>query len=82
MLRVFENRVLRNVFEPEKEEVTGDWGRLHMGKFYSLYPSPNIIRVIKPKRKRWTGHVAHVGKEEILTGFWSGNLKKKATWKT
>ena len=82
ILRVFENSVLRKVFGPERDEVTGDWQRLCMEKIYSLYSSPNVIRVIKPKIMRWTGHVARVGKEEIYAVFWSGNLKKEATWKT
>ena len=55
ILRVFENRVLRKAFGPKRDEVTGDWRRLYLEKFYSPYSSPNIIRVIKPKRKRCNG---------------------------
>jgi hypothetical protein len=60
-LRVFENRVLRRIFGPEKDEVTGEWRRLHNEELYALYSSPNIIRVIKSKRLRWAKHVAHMG---------------------
>ena len=60
-LRVFENRVLRRIFESKKNEVTGEWRRLHNKELYALYFSPNIIRVIKSRRLRWTGHVARMG---------------------
>jgi hypothetical protein len=60
-LRVFENRVLRRIFGPKRDEVTGEWRRLHNKEFYALYSSPNIIRVIKPRRLRWAGHVARMG---------------------
>jgi hypothetical protein len=61
MLRDFENRVLWRIFGPKREEVTGEWGRLHIKELYALYSSPNIIRVIKSRRLRWAGHVACVG---------------------
>jgi hypothetical protein len=60
-LRVFENRVLRRIFGPKKDEVTGEWRRLHKKELYALYSSPNIIRVIKSRRVRWAGHVARMG---------------------
>jgi hypothetical protein len=56
-LRVFENKVLRWIFGPNMDEVTGEWRRLHDEELYALYSSPNI-RVIKSRRLRWTGHVA------------------------
>jgi hypothetical protein len=56
-LRVFENRVLRRIFGPERNEVTGEWKRLHNKELYALYSSPNVIRVIKSRRLRWVGHV-------------------------
>ena len=61
-LRVFENRVLRMIFRSKRDEVTGEWRRLHNGKLYDLYSSPNIIRVTKPRR-RSAGHVARMGKK-------------------
>jgi hypothetical protein len=60
-LRVFENRVLRRIFGPKRDEVTGDWRRLHNKELYALYSSPNIIRVMKSRRLRWAGHVARMG---------------------
>jgi hypothetical protein len=54
-LRVFENRVLRRIFGPKRDEVTGEWRRLHKKELYALYLSPNIIRVIKSRRMRWSG---------------------------
>jgi hypothetical protein len=54
-LRVFENRVLRGIFGPKRDEVTGEWRRLHNAELYDLYSSPNIIRVIKSRRIRWAG---------------------------
>jgi hypothetical protein len=58
---VFENRVLRRIFRPKRDELTGDWRRLHMEELKDLYSSPNIIRVIKSRRMRWAGHVAQMG---------------------
>jgi hypothetical protein len=54
---VFENRVLRRIFCPKREEVAGDWRKLHNEELYNLYSSPNIIRIIKSRRMRWAGHV-------------------------
>jgi hypothetical protein len=59
-LRVFENRVLRGIFGSKRDEVTGEWRRLHDEELYDLYSSPNI-RVIKSRRMRWVGHVARMG---------------------
>ena len=60
-LRVFENRVLRRVFGPKRDEVTGEWRKLHNEKLSDLYSLPNIVRVAKSRRVRWTGHVACMG---------------------
>jgi len=60
-LRVFENRVLMRIFGPKRDEVTGEWRKLHNEELNDLYSSPNIVRVIKSKRMRWAGHVAHIG---------------------
>jgi hypothetical protein len=60
-LRVFENRVLRRIFGSRRNEVTGEWRRLHNEEQIELYSSPNIVRVIKARRMRWVGHVARMG---------------------
>jgi len=60
-LRLFENRVLRRIFEPKREEVTGEWIKLHNDGLDVLYSSPNIFRMIKSRRMRWAGHVARMG---------------------
>jgi len=61
-LRIFENRVLRRIFGSKRDEVTGEWGKLHNEELNDLYCSPRIVRVIKSRRMRWAGHVAHMGK--------------------
>jgi hypothetical protein len=60
-LSVIENRVLRRIFVPTRDEVTGEWRKLHNGERHNLYSSPDIIRQIKSRRMRWAGHVARVG---------------------
>jgi len=71
-LRVFENMVLRRIFGPRSDEVTGEWRRLHNEELNDLYSSANIVRVIKSRRIRWAGHVARMGEESwvyrILVG--------------
>jgi hypothetical protein len=59
-LRVFENRVLRRIFGPKRDEVTGGWRKLHNEEPQNLYSSPSIIRLIKTRRMRWAGHVARM----------------------
>jgi hypothetical protein len=59
-LRVFENRVLRRIFGPKMDEVTGEWRRLHNKELYAVYFSPNIIWVMKSRRLSWTGYVARI----------------------
>jgi hypothetical protein len=59
-LGVFENRVLRRIFGPNREE-DGSWRKLHNDEIHSLYSSPNVVRVIKSRRMRWAGHVARMG---------------------
>jgi hypothetical protein len=60
-LRVFGNRVLRRIFGPTRDEVTGEWRKLHSGELHNLYSSPDIIREIKSRRMRWAGYVARMG---------------------
>jgi hypothetical protein len=60
-LRVFDNKVLRRIFGPKRDEETREWRKLHNKELYALYSSPNIIRVIKSRRLRWAGHVARMG---------------------
>jgi hypothetical protein len=58
---VFENRVLRGMFGPKRDEVTGEWRKLHSEELHNLYSSPDIIRQIKSRRMRWARHVARMG---------------------
>ena len=60
---MFENMVLRRIFGPRRDEVMGEWRRLHNEELNVLYSSPNIVRVIKSRRMSWAGHVARMGKE-------------------
>ena len=60
-LRVFEYRVLSTIFGPKRDEVTGEWKKLHNEEINDLYCSPSIVRVIKSRRMRWVGHVVRMG---------------------
>ena len=60
---MFENKVLRRIFGPRRDEVRGDWRRLHNEELNNLYCSPIIVRMIKSRRRRWAGHVARMGEE-------------------
>jgi hypothetical protein len=59
---VFENRVLKRIFGPKRDEVTGGWRKLHNEELHNLYSSPDIVRMIRSRRMRWVGHVARMGK--------------------
>jgi hypothetical protein len=74
-LWIFENRVLRRIFGPKRDEVTGVWRKLHNEELHDLYSSPSIIRVIKARRMRWAGHVSRMGEVRGATTFWLGGLK-------
>jgi hypothetical protein len=69
---VFENRVLRRIFGPKRDEVTGEWRKLHSEELHNLYSSPDIIRQVKSRRMRWAGHVTRMGEErkvyQVLVG--------------
>ena len=71
-LRVFENRVLRRICWPKRDEVTEEWRKLHNEELNDLYSSPNTVRVMK-----WAGHVARVGETRGYTGIWWGNLRER-----
>jgi len=60
-LRVLENRLLRRIFGPKRDEITYEWRKLHNEELIDLYTSPNIVWVIKSRRMRWAGHVARIG---------------------
>jgi hypothetical protein len=62
-LRVFENRVLRRIFGPNRDGVTGGWRKLHNEELHNLYSSPSIIRIIKSRRMKWAGHVVRMGEK-------------------
>jgi hypothetical protein len=66
---VFENRVLRRIFGPKRDEVTGGWRKLHNEELHNLYSSPSIIRMIKPKRMIWAGHVVCMDRKGMHMGF-------------
>jgi hypothetical protein len=75
-LRVLENRVLRRVFGPKRNKVTGEWRRLHKEELYALYSSPNIVRVIKSRRKRLASHVGRTGEKRGAYRVGWGNLRE------
>jgi hypothetical protein len=67
---VFENRVLRRIFGPKRDEVIGSWRKLHNEELYNLYGSPSKIRKIKLGKMRWAGNVARMGTRGMHIGFW------------
>jgi len=75
-LRVLEKRVLRRIFEPKRDEQTGEWRKLHKEELNYLYSSPNIVRVIKTRRMRWAGYLARMGESRgeyrVLVGKTEG----------
>jgi hypothetical protein len=87
-LRVFETRVLRRIFGPKRDEVTGGWRKMHNEELHGLYSSPNIFRVIKARGVRWAGHVARMGEVRgaynILVGRPEGRrplVRPRRRWK-
>jgi hypothetical protein len=74
---VFENRVLRRISGPKRDEVTGGWRKLHNEELHNLHSSSNIIRMMKSSRMRWTGHVARMGRRGIHIEFWWEMQKEK-----
>ena len=80
-LRVFENRVLR-VFGPKRDEVTWEWRKLHNEELNDLYSLPKIVRVVKSRRMRWAGHVAHMGEDRGVHRVLVGSLRERAIGET
>jgi hypothetical protein len=67
---VFENRVLRRIFGPKRDEVTGKWRKLHIEELHDLYSSPSIIRIIKLRSMSWASYVARMGRRGMLIEYW------------
>jgi hypothetical protein len=76
-LKVFENRVLRGIFGPTRDEVTAEWRKLHKGELHNLYSSRDFIRQIKSRRMRWTGHVACMREGRNMYKVLEGKRKEK-----
>jgi hypothetical protein len=76
-LRVFENRILRRIYGPKRDEVTGEWRKLHNEELHNLYSSPDIIRQGQSRRMRWAGHVARMGQERKVCKVLVGKPKGK-----
>jgi len=77
---VFENMVLRRIFGPRREEVTGQWRRMHNEELNDLYSSPNIVCVIKLRRIRWAGYVARMGEERVVNRVLMGIPEGRSHW--
>jgi hypothetical protein len=78
---VFESRVLRRIFGPKRDQVTGGWRKLHNEALHNLYSSPSIIRMIKSRRMRCAGHVARIGRKGMHVGYWWVSQKERTTRK-
>jgi len=70
--RVYQSMMLRRIFRPRRDKVAGEWRRFHTEELNDLYPSPNFVRVIKSRRMRWAGHVAHMCEEKGVYRFLVG----------
>jgi hypothetical protein len=74
---MFENRVLRRIYVPKRDEVTGGWRKLHNNKLHDLYHLPSIIRIVSYGRMRWVGHVAEMGEKRPAYRLLAGKLEGK-----
>jgi hypothetical protein len=74
---VSENRVLRGIFGAKRDEVIGGWRKLRNEELHNVYSSPSIIRMIKSRRVRWTGHVERMGRRGMHIGFWWESWKER-----
>jgi hypothetical protein len=74
---LFENRVLRRIFGPKRDEVTVGWRKLHIEELHNLYSSPSIIRMIKSRSMRWAGHVARTRRKETPIRYWWESQKER-----
>jgi hypothetical protein len=81
-LRVFENRVLRRIFESTRDKVRGGWRKLHNVELHNFYCWPHTIRMTKSRRMRWAEHVARMRRRGIRIGYWWESQKKDTTRKT
>jgi len=77
---MFENMVLRRIFGPRRDEVTGEWRRVHNEELNDWYTSPNIVRVIRSRRMRWAGHVARMDEERVCIGSWWRKRRERDHW--
>jgi hypothetical protein len=76
-MRVFENRVLKRIFGPKRNGMTGGWRKLHNEVLHNLYSSPSIIRIIRSRRMRWVGHVARMGEKRNVYRLLVGKTEGK-----
>jgi hypothetical protein len=76
---LFENRVLRRIIVPKRDEVKGGWRKLHKEELHNLYSSPHIIRMIKSRRMRWAGHVTRMGEKMNAYRILVGRARRKET---
>jgi hypothetical protein len=80
--KLFETRVLRRIFGPKRDEVKGRWRQLHNEEHHDLCPSQSIIRMVKSRKMRWTGHIARMGRRGTRIDYWWETRGRETTRKT